>query len=191
MKLRSKKKAFPRISWPAPVLFSEPEEKRVVQEKEIFRQKIDAVSLSFTLQKVFIPPLKNISKITSAFGERRIRPKPHALRIHNGVDLRADIGTTVLSPNDGIVEISDNFYFEGGFILINHGGGIKSDFMHLSKLTVKAGDKVLRGQTIGYSGKSGEGIGHPHLHFEIWVHSVPVDPLKFIKDFNKFIFVKK
>lgn len=185
------KKIFPRISWPAAQPLSEEDEKRFAGEKEIFRGKIEESYIDFMPVQKFIMPLKRIEKITSSFGERRIRFKPHAARIHNGADLRAKIGTPVLAPNDGMVEIAAHFYFEGGFILLNHGGGIKSDFMHLSKLVVKAGDRVSRGQVIGYSGKSGEGNSSPHLHFEIWIHGTPVDPMKFIKDFNKAIFGKK
>lgn len=191
VKVKVGKKVFPRILWPAPQSFPLEIEERFLKEKEIFREKIERSPMEFLLSVDFLPPLQKIEAVTSSFGQRRIRPKPHVLRIHNGADLRASSGTPVLAPNDGMVEISDNFYFEGGFILLDHGGGIKSDFIHLSKLSVKAGEKVTRGQIIGYSGKSGEGISDSHLHFEIWVHGTPVDPLKFIKDFNKFVFDKK
>lgn len=182
------KKMFPKIPWSAPQPLPGPVEARVLQEKKTFKTKIEKSLISFVPSGAFIAPLVKIKKVTSLFGERRIRPRPYAPRIHNGVDLRAGNGTQVFSPNDGVVEIADEFYFEGGFILIDHGGGIKSDFMHLSNLAVKAGDKVSRGQIIGYSGSTGAGISAPHLHFEIWVHDTPVDPLKFIKDFNKAIF---
>ena len=182
------KRTYPRISWPTPKSLPPEIEKRFLAEKEIFREKIEKPSREFIPVAAFIPPLKNPFKITSSYGEQRIRPEPNAARIHNGVDMRAKADTPVLSPNDGVVEIADDFYFEGGFVLVNHGGGIKSDFMHLSRFVVKAGDRVSRGQVIGYSGKSGEGIKDPHLHFEIWIHNTPVDPLKFIKDFNKVIF---
>ena len=184
------KKSFPKISWPSPWPLSGQAEARVFREKEMFKIKIENSSTTFVPSGAFALPLAKIKKVTSLFGERRVRPKPHLPRIHNGVDFRAKAGTPVYAPNDGVVEISGIFYFEGGFILLDHGGGIKSNFMHLSKLSVRTGDKVLRGQVIGYSGKSGEGINAPHLHFEIWVHATPVDPMNFIKDFNKLIFKK-
>jgi murein DD-endopeptidase MepM/ murein hydrolase activator NlpD len=115
-----------------------------------------------------------------------MRPKPHGPRIHNGVDLRATNETPVLAPNNGVVEISDYYYLEGGFVVLNHGDGILSNFMHLSRMSVAPGEYVSAGQIIGFSGASGA-TSAPHLHFELWVHGIPVDPLRFMDAYNMLV----
>lgn len=104
---------------------------------------------------------------------------PHLF--HTGVDLRAPVGTIVKAVNKGrVVLTAKRFSREGNMIIINHGLGIFSIYMHLSKFYVKEGAIVERGQMIGLSGKTGRGIREPHLHFNIRIQDTYVDPLKFI-----------
>ena len=100
---------------------------------------------------------------------------------HFGVDIRVPVGTSVMSTNRGkVVLVAKNFSKEGNMIIINHGLGIFSVYMHLSKINVIDGDLVERGQIIGLSGETGAGVREPHLHFSIKIQGNYIDPLNFI-----------
>lgn len=110
-------------------------------------------------------------------------------REHRGVDLRAPVGTGVVAVNSGkVILAAKKFRAEGNMLIINHGLGIFSVYMHLSKFLVKEGDTVRRNQKIALSGKSGTGAGrNPHLHFNIKIQDTYVDPLKFISTVNQYL----
>jgi len=95
---------------------------------------------------------------------------------HNGIDLRATVGTEVYAANDGEVVISTYHAAFGYYVLIDHGGGYSTLYAHNSQLLVSPGQKVTRGQLISLSGNTGYTSG-PHLHFEIRVNNERVDPL--------------
>ncbi|MBX1886750.1 M23 family metallopeptidase [Campylobacter peloridis] len=128
----------------------------------------------------FIYPLE--SKITSEFGKARLF-NGSLKSYHSGTDFRAASGTKIKASNDGIVKIASNRYYAGNSVVIDHGYGIYSQYYHLSKLYVKVGQKVKKGEVIGLSGASGRVTG-PHLHFGILVNGVQVNPLDFINKFN-------
>ncbi|WP_139452544.1 M23 family metallopeptidase [Campylobacter armoricus] len=128
----------------------------------------------------FIYPLG--SKITSDFGKARLF-NDSLKSYHSGTDFRAATGTKIYASNDGIVRIASNRYYAGNSVVIDHGYGIYSQYYHLSKLNVKVGQKIKKGDVIGLSGASGRVTG-PHLHFGILVNGVQVDPLDFIAKFN-------
>ena len=132
----------------------------------------------------FINPLQDI-KITSPFGYKRIYNN-HSTT-HQGVDLKADIGTAVYAISDGEVLWGEgkSLYLEGPMVVINHGDGIVSEYLHLSKVSVEAGAVVHGGDIIGYSGDQGADVSGAHLHFAIKVGKTFVDPLQFIKEFQK------
>lgn len=104
---------------------------------------------------------------------------------HRGVDLRARTGTDVLSINAGhVLMVARNFSLEGNMVIIDHGSGVLSLYMHLSQLSVKEGQPVEEaGQVIGRSGVTGRVRG-PHLHFAVKMNGVNIEPLAFIKMFN-------
>lgn len=127
----------------------------------------------------FIPPLEKLFE-TAPFGVQRIqRGTKEKLQPHNGVDLRAEVGTPVKAANDGIVELAESYLLEGGFVILDHGLGINSVYLHLSKVLVDSGQIVKKGDIIGLSGGSGQSAG-PHLHFMIKINSIAVDPLRFL-----------
>ncbi|MBT0822077.1 M23 family metallopeptidase [Campylobacter lari] len=128
----------------------------------------------------FTYPLE--SKITSDFGKARLF-NDTLKSYHSGTDFRAASGTKIYASNDGIVRIASNRYYAGNSVVIDHGYGIYSQYYHLSKLNVKVGQKVKKGELVGLSGASGRVTG-PHLHFGILVNGVQVDPLDFIAKFN-------
>lgn len=111
-------------------------------------------------------------------------------RKHEGVDLRAPVGMAVMAVNAGkVVMVARNFRREGNMVIISHGLGIFSVYMHLSKFEVKLGDMVERGQLIALTGRTGIGIkrGEEHLHFSMKIRSSYVDPRDFIETANKVL----
>jgi murein DD-endopeptidase MepM/ murein hydrolase activator NlpD len=95
---------------------------------------------------------------------------------HKGVDLRAVLGTPVAAPSRGVVALADDLYFAGKCVYIDHGNGVFSVMMHLSEISVKAGDKVEPGDLVGKTGQTGRVTG-PHLHFGVRVQGKWVNPL--------------
>jgi len=101
---------------------------------------------------------------------------------HSGLDIANKVGTPIYAADDGVVEISQGGY-NGGYgntILINHGGGKKTRYGHVSKLLVKKGETVTKGQLIALMGSTGRSTG-PHLHFEVIINGVRYNPLNYIK----------
>lgn len=117
--------------------------------------------------------------VTGSFGER-IDPFNGEGAFHSGVDISCNYGHPVIAPADGVVTFAD---FMGGYgkaIMINHGHGIATRYGHLSGFAVTAGQKVHRGDTIGYVGLSGRSTG-PHLHYEVRINDTPVNPYKYLR----------
>jgi len=101
---------------------------------------------------------------------------------HKGTDFHAPPGTRVLAMNSGTVRIAQFFTAYGNTVVIDHGFGIQTMYMHLSELDVKVGDTVKKGQTIGLSGETGYAEG-PHLHISVKIGGISIDPEKFLKLF--------
>lgn len=118
--------------------------------------------------------------ITSYFGQR-ISPYLGKLKMHEGLDVGAPYGTHVNAPADGIVTFSGEKAGFGKFVQIDHGYGIETLFAHNQSLFVKAGQKVKRGALLSGVGNTGHSTG-PHLHYEVRVNGIAVDPLYFILD---------
>lgn len=121
----------------------------------------------------FIWPVQG--RISGVFGSQRIyngTPKSP----HSGLDIAAGQGTAVQAPAGGIVSFADpDLYLTGGTLLIDHGHGVSSNFLHLSRIDVKVGDRVEQGQVIGAVGATGRATG-PHLHWGMNWFDVRVDP---------------
>jgi hypothetical protein len=95
---------------------------------------------------------------------------------HFGVDYALDTGEAILAPAAGVVALADpDMYFEGGFVVVDHGGGVMSVFMHMSQLDVETGEQVGAGQKLGEVGATGRATG-PHLHWGVRVRGTYVDP---------------
>lgn len=130
------------------------------------------------------PPLDTVS-ITDEFGKKRIYLNGQTR--HGGVDLKAPNRTPIKAVNSGVVLlVARNFSLEGNMIILDHGSGILSSYLHLSRTSVKQGEKVSKGETIGLSGHTGSATG-PHLHFIIKVNNTNVDPLRFIDTVNQYL----
>ncbi len=122
-----------------------------------------------------IRPLKNMHTITSGFG-RRYHPILKTLRAHTGVDITAPKGTPVYATADGTVSGENPGSGYGIAVLINHGFSYQTLYAHLSKKVVKPGQKVKRGQLVGYVGSTGMASGS-HLHYEVIKNGTPVNPV--------------
>jgi len=120
-----------------------------------------------------------IGPITGAFGER-IDPFNGEGAFHSGVDISCRYGQSVLATADGVVSYADFYNGYGRMIEINHGGGVSTRYGHLSGFAVTDGQTVHKGQVIGYVGLSGRSTG-PHLHYEVRIHDIPVNPHKFLR----------
>ena len=125
-------------------------------------------------------PLRNI-EIIDAYGYSR-NTGSYSIP-HKGTDFRAATRTDVLAINDGIVRLAREFTVYGKTVAIDHGGGVVSLSMHLSKIQVKEGQKIKRGDKVGFSGDTGYALG-PHLHLSVRIHGVSVDPIKFFALFR-------
>jgi murein DD-endopeptidase MepM/ murein hydrolase activator NlpD len=111
---------------------------------------------------------------SGVFGSQRI-DNGVPMAPHYGVDMAAPVGTPILAPADGVVSISDDYYLDGGFTLIDHGQGVSTSYLHQSKRLVRAGEAVRRGQRIGLIGATGRATG-PHLHWAMNWFEVRLDP---------------
>mgnify|MGYP002409417926 CR=1 FL=1 len=116
--------------------------------------------------------------ISSPFGYRRNPFGRWTSEFHNGIDIACNYATPVLATADGTVTFSGWDGYWGRRVQISHGFGIITFYAHNSKLTVKAGDKVKKGEIIAYSGNSGRSTGS-HLHYTAYVNGELVDPLVF------------
>lgn len=102
-------------------------------------------------------------------------------RFHRGVDFAGVPGTPVLSAADGTVVIADTLNIRGNAIVIDHGWGVYTLYAHQNTLLVNPGDTVVSGQAIGTIGSTGRITG-PHLHWEVWLNGISVDPLQWVQE---------
>ena len=116
--------------------------------------------------------------ITSGFGGR-VAPTAGATTGHDGIDYGAGYGAAVYAADSGTVITAQYNSARGNYIVINHGNGMQTWYQHLSSMSVSVGQTVARGQVIGNVGTTGISTG-PHLHFEVHVGGVPVNPLNYL-----------
>jgi murein DD-endopeptidase MepM/ murein hydrolase activator NlpD len=123
----------------------------------------------------FLPPLP-LAPESDSFGNQRLFNGKVA-SVHHGLDYHAKLHTPVAAINSGRVVLARPLYFEGGCVVIDHGLGLMSVYMHLSKIEVAVGRRVRRGQIIALSGASGRATG-PHLHLGVRWQGTYIDPAK-------------
>lgn len=147
----------------------------------IIQKAIGEYTKKSYFEEPFIYPLSFIS-IVGDFGVTR-KEDGVSLR-HLGVDLDASINDPVYAVNNGVVKLVKEFKTYGKTVVIDHGLGIYSLYLHLNAFKVKEGEEVLKGEVIGLVGNTGYSLG-PHLHFSIKVFGSSVDPINFIKRINE------
>ncbi len=145
------------------------------------REKVDAVFAGVSGQRLwsgtFGLPLEGELRTTAPFGQRRSYGGGPVTSYHTGHDYGADKGTPVLAPITGTVVLAEPLQVRGQVVILDHGLGVFTGFWHLSRIDVTEGQLVGRGQVIGLVGNTGLSTG-PHLHWEMRVLGVPVDPLQ-------------
>jgi murein DD-endopeptidase MepM/ murein hydrolase activator NlpD len=117
-------------------------------------------------------------KVTSFYGTRRLI-NGKVKSTHKGVDFRANEDTPIQAANAGIVRLAKNLFFSGNHVIVDHGLGLFTNYSHLSKIHVIPGQRVEKGQVIGYAGSTGR-VNGPHLHWGAKVNGTSVDPLQLI-----------
>lgn len=124
---------------------------------------------------------KDLKRMASGFGYR-LDPFYHTFTFHAGMDFTAEVGTEVYATGDGRVSKNkkDRWGY-GNHIIINHGHGYTTLYGHLSRIAVRYGEKVKRGQLIGYVGSTGRSTG-PHLHYEVRRYNNPLNPAFFYRN---------
>lgn len=153
------------------------------RENQLIQQAMDAYHPKPYFSSPFQNPLSFMVDV-GAYGNVR---KSGTIELqHLGVDLDAKEGTPVRAVNDGTVAFQRKLTNYGNMLIVNHGLGIYSLYLHLDSFLVQEGQKVNKGQVIATSGNTGYSIS-PHLHFSIKVKGVSVDPVQFIKTFNEEI----
>ena len=119
------------------------------------------------------------TEISTAFGVRRIMNEKRT-SVHRGIDLRGKTGAPVRAINSGRVILTDDLFFGGNTLIIDHGMGLYSVYMHLSKFNMSKGKKVSKDHVIGFVGSSGRATG-PHLHMSVKLNGVSVNPESLFK----------
>ncbi len=117
--------------------------------------------------------------VTGSFGER-IDPFNGEGAFHTGVDISTAYGQAVIAPADGMVVFASEAVGYGRLLILEHGHGISTRYGHLASFTIAIGQSVRRGNVIGYVGRSGRSTG-PHLHYEVRIQGVPVNPHKYLR----------
>lgn len=149
--------------------------------KKINADKVamDKAKKTWTEQNIdadFIAPVDG--RLSSLFGLKRFFnniPK----RPHNGLDIATPTGAPILAPASGKVINTGNYYFNGNTVFLDHGQGLLTAYLHLNEISVKAGQIVKQGETLGTVGETGRVTG-PHLHWIVYLNKVAVDPALFI-----------
>ncbi|MCX7798541.1 MAG: M23 family metallopeptidase [Melioribacter sp.] len=151
--------------------------RRIRNEIKIIKEAKNKIGQLKTalFSKGFVYPVDSI-RITGNFGVQRILNGRPA-NIHNGVDFAGNEGDSVYAITDGIVRLAaEDFYYNGNFILIDHGLGLSSAYLHLSKIFVENNQKVKKGELIGLIGSTGRSTA-PHLHLEVRLYNKRIDPM--------------
>jgi murein DD-endopeptidase MepM/ murein hydrolase activator NlpD len=150
--------------------------KRIRAEKTKIRRIYASSNHSRLWYGNFIKPLTG--NTTSVFGNQRLF-NGELKSYHRGTDLRAKTGTPVYASNSGIVRLAQNLFYSGNIVIVDHGNGIFTNYAHLSKIQVRTGQHIARGDQIGLSGATGR-VSGPHLHWGVKINGAYVDPMQFI-----------
>jgi murein DD-endopeptidase MepM/ murein hydrolase activator NlpD len=165
------------LSLPEGKVTLSPADLEIVKEENIMLESRFLTVSERQWKGVFRIPTDN--EISTAFGTKRIMNKTWT-SIHRGVDIRGSEGDEVRASNNGTVVLARELFFGGNTIILDHGQGIYTLYMHLSQMNVRPGDPVAKGDIIGLLGSTGRATG-PHLHFGVKVSNVSVNPLSLLK----------
>lgn len=178
--IRIAKGKYRQIAVNVPKQFTEPNPEQLKEIKEEQTLKHDVFSRSAERQEWngdFLAPVK--AQISDVFGTARVF-NGQTQSVHQGLDFAVPTGTPVDALNRGTVILARPLFFEGGCVVLDHGQGLMTIYMHLSKIEVKEGDQVNRGQEIALSGGTGRATG-PHLHVAVRWQGIYLDPAILLK----------
>lgn len=157
-------------------------EAEIKRKEEEARKAAEAAGKSYKTVSLgninFIWPCPSSSRITSGFGGRS-SPTEGASSNHQGIDIGASSGSAIIAAASGTVVVSTYSYSAGNYIMLSHGGGVYTVYMHCSQLLVSEGQEVSQGQTIAKVGSTGYSTG-PHLHFGVRTGGRYVDPRNYV-----------
>lgn len=148
-----------------------------VSYDEVFEMARNKEEMLACIPAIMPMRVNDIKYISSFFG---YRPDPiyNIVNFHSGIDFSTALNTEVYATGDGVVDIDKTQWGYGKMVTIDHGYGYKSMYAHLNRFAVRKGQKVKRGQLIGYAGSTGKSTG-VHLHYELRKDDVPIDPIHF------------
>lgn len=149
---------------------------RIKEEREIKAATFANTSEQRLWRGAFVAPIGNV--VTESYGVRRTF-NGATRSVHQGTDYRAAEGEFIGAINEGTVVLARQMFYEGGFVVIDHGRGLMSLYMHLSQINVREGDRVAKAQIIGLSGATGRVTG-AHLHLGVRWQGVYLDPAALI-----------
>jgi len=151
--------------------------KRIRREEIIKHRVFEEGSSKQLWSGDFVAPVGE--SVSEPFGVRRVF-NGELKTEHQGLDYHAPRGTRVVAANSGTVLLARRLFFEGNCVVVDHGQGLMTLYMHLSKFKVRKGQKVRRGQLLGLSGATGRATG-PHLHLAVRWEGIYLDPAKLLK----------
>ena len=165
-KIRVQHQRYPRVMLNVPGQYTAPSPedlRQIEQDKEVKTQAFQTVSPEREWEGSFARPVE--AETSGVFGVQRVF-NGSVQSTHQGLDFRVPTGTLVAAVNSGRVLLARPLFFEGNCVVIDHGQGLLTLYLHLSKIAVKEGDAVKTGQEIGLSGGTGRATG-PHLHLAV------------------------
>lgn len=160
---------------------------RLLAELETRSEHLDAISMQLLQQNLKKNTFPSGYPIQAAYNSSSYgwRPDPFTGQkaYHHGLDFSAESGTTIYAAADGIVAQAERVPDYGNIVRVDHGFGLDTRYAHLSGFLVKVGDRVSKGQPIALVGSTGRSTG-PHLHYEVRLNGVPLDPRKYLQNNN-------
>ncbi|MFY9844845.1 MAG: M23 family metallopeptidase [Terriglobales bacterium] len=179
-KVRVESQRYPRVLLKVPARYTAPspeDQRQIEQDKEIKADAFKTLRPGREWNGAFAPPVN--AEISDVFGVQRVF-NGSVESTHQGLDFRVPSGTSVAAVNRGRVVLAQPLFFEGNCVVIDHGQGLLTLYLHLSKFLVKEGDDVEKGQPIGLSGGTGRATG-PHLHLAVRWQGVYLNPQVLLK----------
>ncbi len=179
-KIRVQRQRYPRVPLKVPGRYTAPspeDQREIEQDKETKAEVFKTASPDREWRGSFAPPVN--AAISDVFGIERVF-NGSVQSTHQGLDFRVPNGTSVAAVNRGRVVLARPLFFEGNCVVIDHGQGLLTLYMHLSKFLVKEGDDVEKGQEIALSGGTGRVTG-PHLHLAVRWQGVYLNPQVLLK----------
>jgi len=158
------------------VHFSPESRERMKKERALLKEVYKRYTKRWLGSGEFTLPLKG--KITGSFGNKRVF-NDEVCSQHRGIDIRSPAGKRIGATNAGRVVLARDLYLSGGTVIIDHGIGLFSQYLHLSRITAKEGELIHKGEKVGHVGSTGRSSG-PHLHWGVRIMSQYVDPFSIL-----------